>query len=85
MACPKCDHTMQLLLIRHLPQVSTAVYWCPRCGSVRLEEQAEVKGQEALRVEKWDYSPTYHGFDHWHPREGLGERALKALRAERET
>lgn len=27
MACPTCDHTMQM--------IRPTVFWCPRCGTVR--------------------------------------------------
>ena len=35
MACPTCDHTMQ--------NIDDAVYWCPRCGTVRTIRGAGIK------------------------------------------
>ena len=32
MACQTCDHTMQRLPGRDIP-----VFWCPRCGTIKLE------------------------------------------------
>lgn len=29
MACPTCDHTMQL--------VAVLLFWCPRCGTLKQE------------------------------------------------
>ena len=33
MACPTCDHTMYGVLRNENKQV----YWCPRCGTLRVE------------------------------------------------
>lgn len=43
MACPTCDHTMQ--------SVAAGVFWCPRCGTLRLalEDTAVPKLVERTR------------------------------------
>ena len=33
MACSQCDHTMQA--------IADFVFWCPRCGTLKIREQVE--------------------------------------------
>ncbi len=32
MSCPTCDHTMQ-----HMYHMDGCAYWCPRCGTVKVD------------------------------------------------
>ncbi len=42
MSCPSCDHTMQALA----PSLDAGsqYFWCPRCGTIRQENQTGVGG-----------------------------------------
>jgi len=36
MACPNCDHTMQLIAGKFVPSADDyRVWWCPRCGTIK--------------------------------------------------
>jgi len=42
MACPICDHTMQAIAKR--------CFWCPRCGTIKLDHEGEMPDIEAPRI-----------------------------------
>jgi hypothetical protein len=43
MACPTCDHSMHMVGKMMEPLTAAAVFWCPRCGT--LKSNVVVDGQ----------------------------------------
>jgi hypothetical protein len=41
MSCPTCDHTMQCVVAE--PERNRNVFWCPRCGTIKLCDTEAVR------------------------------------------
>lgn len=50
MSCPTCDHTMER--ITHAGEPVQAVFWCPRCGTIRTRMDTMPAGESDDAVPK---------------------------------
>ena len=67
MSCPTCDHTMNYF--GETPGEKT-IYWCPRCGTLRYDQEAPVVHRPKLVERCREFGPTIyprsvHAWNDW--------------------